>query len=361
MEIFKTMIELDHEQLVFCHEPSIGYRGLIAIHNTALGPALGGTRYWQYATEQEAVTDALRLARGMTYKAAVAGLNLGGGKSVILADPKVTDREAIFRAHGRFVESLKGRYITAEDVGTSPVDMDYIYLETRHVVGLQGKSGDPSPVTAMGVYQGVKASAGEKLGSEDLTGRTIAVQGCGHVGYYLCKYLTEENAKLVVTDIAKDKVDRVVDEFRARPVRPDEIYGVQADIFAPCALGAVVNDATLPQLKVKVIAGGANNVLAEPRHGDELEKRGILYAPDYVINAGGLINVNSELMGWSSERALRKAAEIHDTMQRVFDLARSERLPTYVAADRLAEQRIAAAMHLKRTWVGYQSRREGDR
>ena len=361
MEIFKTMTELDHEQLVFCREPGIGYRGLIAIHNTVLGPALGGTRYWQYQSEQEAVVDALRLARGMTYKAAVAGLSLGGGKSVILMDPKVTDREAVFRAHGRFVESLKGRYITAEDVGTSPADMDYIHLETRHVVGLQGKSGDPSPVTAMGVYQGIKASAGWKLGSEDLTGRTVVVQGCGHVGYYLCKYLAAEGAKLVVTDIAQDKVRQVVDEFRARAVKPEEIYGLEADIFAPCALGAVVNDQTLPQFKVKVIAGGANNVLAEPRHGDALEQKGILYAPDYVINAGGLINVNSELMGWSAERALRKAAEIHDTMLRVFELAKSEKLPTYQAADRLAERRIAMAMQLKRAWVGYSARREGDR
>jgi leucine dehydrogenase len=361
MNIFETMRELDHEQLVFCHEPSVGYRGLIAIHNTALGPALGGTRYWQYKTDQDAVVDALRLARGMTYKAAVAGLNLGGGKSVILMDPKVTDREAVFRAHGRFVESLKGRYITAEDVGTSPADMDYIYLETRHVVGLQGKSGDPSPVTAMGVYQGMKASAGWKFGSEDLSGRTVLVQGCGHVGYYLCKYLAQEGAKLVVTDIAKEKVQQVVDEFRAKPVKPEEIVGLEADVFAPCALGAVINDTTISQLKVKVVAGGANNVLAEPRHGDALEQRGILYAPDYVINAGGLINVNSELMGWSLERAMRKAVEIHDTMLRVFELAKAEQVPTYKAADLLAERRIATAMQLKRTWVGYSSRREGDR
>jgi leucine dehydrogenase len=351
MEILKLMAELDHEQLVFCREPSIGYRGLIAIHNTVLGPALGGTRYWQYKSEDEAVTDALRLARGMTYKAAVAGLALGGGKSVILADSKRTDREAVFRAHGRFVETLKGRYITSEDVGTSPVDMDYIHLETQHVVGLRGRSGDPSPVTATGVYRGMKASARWKFGSEDLAGRTVAVQGTGHVGYHLCKFLAEEGAKLVVTDIAKEKVDRVVDEFRAKAVKPEAIYAVEADIFAPCALGACINDQTIPLLKAKVVAGGANNVLAEPRHGEELEKRGILYAPDYVINAGGLINVNSELQGWSAERAQRKAAEIYDTMVRVFELAREERLPTYRAADRLAEKRIETAMKLKRTWV----------
>ena len=361
MQIFQMMRDHDHEQLVFCHEPSIGYRGLIAIHNTTLGPALGGTRYWEYASEDEAVIDCLRLAKGMTYKAAVAGLGLGGGKSVILKDPKVTDREAVFRAHGRFVESLKGRYITAEDVGTSPADMDHIHLETRHVVGLQGRSGDPSPVTAHGVYRGIKASAKWKLGTDALAGRTVAVQGAGHVGYYLCKYLAEEGAKLVVTDIAKEKVDRICDEFRAKPVKPDDIYGQEADIFAPCALGAVVNDKTLPQLKVKVIAGGANNVLAEPKHGDALEKAGILYAPDYVINAGGLINVNSELMNWSGERAFKKAGEIYDTMLRVFELAKAEGLPTYKAADRLAEKRIAMAAQLKRTWIGYTSRREGDR
>lgn len=351
MDLFPLLTEHDHEQLLFCHEPSSGYRGLIAIHNTTLGPALGGTRYWKYATEQEAVVDALRLAKGMTYKAAVAGLNLGGGKSVILADGKGIDREATFRAHGRFVESLKGRYITAEDVGTSPSDMDYIHLETEHVVGLQGRSGDPSPVTAHGVYRGMKATALTKLGSDSLTGRTVAVQGCGHVGYYLCQYLAEEGARLVVTDIAAEKAQRVVDEFKARAVKPDEIYGVEADIFAPCALGAVVNDQTLAQFKVKIIAGGANNVLAEPRHGDALEQQGILYAPDYVINAGGLINVNSELENWSAERAHRKAGEIYDTMLKVFELAKDEGLPTYRAADRLAERRIAAVGKLKRTWL----------
>jgi leucine dehydrogenase len=351
MEIFAFMREHDHEQLVFGQEPGSGYRGLIAVHNTTLGPALGGTRYWKYASEEEAVIDALRLAKGMTYKAAVAGLSLGGGKSVVMVPDGPVDREAIFRAHGRMVESLKGRYITAEDVGTSPVDMDYIHLETTHVVGLQGRSGDPSPVTAHGVYMGMKASAKWKLGSDDLAGRTVAVQGCGHVGYYLCQYLAGEGAKLVVTDIAREKVDRIVAEFGARAVKPDEIYSVDADIFAPCALGAVVNDKTLPQFKVQIIAGGANNVLAEPKHGDALEKQGILYAPDYVINAGGLINVNSELMSWSAERAHRKAGEIYDTMLRVFTLARDEGLPTYQAADRLAEKRIAMAGRLKRTWI----------
>ena len=351
MDIFETLAANDHEQLLYCHEPSSGYRGLIAIHNTTLGPALGGTRYWHYKSESDAVIDALRLSRGMTYKAAVAGLSLGGGKSVVMANHGTPDREALFRAHGRFIESLKGRYITAEDVGTSPADMDYIHLETEHVVGLQGRSGDPSPVTAYGVYQGIKASAKVKLGSDSLAGKTVAVQGCGHVGYYLCSYLHEEGARLVVTDIDAEKVKRVVEEFRARAVGLDEIYGVAAEVFAPCALGAVINDATLKQLKVKIVAGGANNQLAEERHGDLLEQRGILYAPDYVLNAGGLINVNSELEGWSAERAKRKAGEIYDTLLRLFDLAKEEGIPTYRAADRLAERRIEAVAKLKRTWV----------
>jgi leucine dehydrogenase len=351
VEIFERLQEHDHEQLLFCHDASANYKGLIAIHNTTLGPALGGTRYWKYESEGHAVIDALRLAKGMTYKAAVTGLNLGGGKSVILMGDGPVDREALFRAHGRFVESLKGRYITAEDVNTSPADMDYIHLETDHVVGLQGRSGDPSPVTAHGVYCGMKASAKWALGSSDLAGKTVAVQGAGHVGYYLCKYITAEGAKVIIADIAKEKVQRVVDEFGAKAVAPDAIYGQQADIFAPCALGAVINDLTLPQLKVKIIAGGANNVLAEPRHGDELEKKKILYAPDYVINAGGLINVNSELENWPAERAFKLAGEIYSTMIRVFEIAKEEKVPTYIAADRLAEKRVAMVGKLKRTWV----------
>ena len=350
MDIFEQLAVSDHEQLVFCREASSGYRGVVAIHNTTLGPALGGTRFWHYKTESDAVIDVLRLSRGMTYKAAVAGLSLGGGKSVVMAE-KGADREAVFRAHGRFIESLKGRYITAEDVGTSPADMDYIKLETEHVVGLQGRSGDPSPVTAYGVYRGIKAAVKVKFGSDSLAGKTLAVQGCGHVGYYLCAYLHEEGARLVVTDIDAEKVKRVVEEFRARAVGLDEIYGVQADVFAPCALGSVINDTTLKQLKVKVVAGGANNQLAEERHGDELEAKGILYAPDYVLNAGGLINVNSELEGWSAERAKVKAGEIYDTLLRLFELAKEEGIPTYRAADRLAERRIEAVAKLKRTWV----------
>jgi leucine dehydrogenase len=351
MEIFKLIGEHDHEQVVFCHEPSCGYKGIIAIHDTTLGPALGGTRFWNYASDQEAFVDVLRLSQGMTYKAAVAGLNLGGGKSVIIGDPRTTRREMIFRAHGRFVESLGGRYITAEDVGTSVADMDYANMETEHVTGLSGTSGDPSPVTAFGVYRGIKAAAQARYGSDDLAGKTVAVQGVGHVGYYLCEHLHDDGAKLIVTDIDQERVKRVVSEFGAEAVAPDAIYGVDADVYAPSALGATINDETIPKLKVDIVAGAANNVLAEARHGDELHRRGILYAPDYVINGGGLINVYGELKGWSREQSIRKAGEIFDTLSRLFELSSEEGIPTYQAADRIAQQRIEAVGKIQQTWV----------
>ena len=349
--LFAKLAEHHHEQVSLYADPAAGYRGIIAIHNTQLGPALGGTRVWNYESDEAALIDALRLARGMTYKAAVAGLNLGGGKSVIIGDNKLKDREPLFRAHGRHVESLGGRYITAEDVGTSTADMEFIRAETSHVTGLMGKSGDPSPVTAFGVYRGIMACAKHHYGSDSLAGKTIAMQGVGHVGYYLAELLYNEGAKLIVTDIDAARVQRVVQEFKARAVAKDEIYGQQADIFAPCALGACINDETIPQLKVEIVAGAANNVLAEERHGDELEAKGILYAPDYVINGGGLINVNAELHGWSLERAHNKAGEIYDTILRVFDIAREHRIPSYLAADRLAEQRIATVSRVRQNFV----------
>ena len=350
MKLFDTIAGMGHEQLVICNDSSAGYRGIIAIHSTTLGPALGGTRFWNYATDEDAIIDALRLARGMTYKNAVAGLNLGGGKSVIIGNNKTADREMIFRAHGRFVESMGGRYITAEDVGTSTADMDFVHMETKNVSGLAGRSGDPSPVTAHGVFRAIQASAKERWGSDDLSAKTVSLQGAGHVGYYLAKELHEAGAKLIITDIDTERVKSVVNEFSAKYVGPEEIYGVQADIFAPCALGAIVNDATIPKLRVEIVAGAANNVLLEERHGVALEERGILYAPDYVANAGGVINVYSELAGWSSARAFRKADEIYDTILKVFAIAKSDKVPTYVAADRLAEQRIAAVAGMVRTW-----------
>jgi leucine dehydrogenase len=350
MKLFDTIAGMGHEQLVVCNDNSTGYRGIIAIHSTTLGPALGGTRFWQYASDDDAIVDALRLARGMTYKNAVAGLNLGGGKSVIIGNNKTVDREMIFRAHGRFVESLGGRYITAEDVGTSTADMDFVHMETKNVSGLAGRSGDPSPVTAHGVFRAIQASAKERWGSDDLSTRTVSVQGAGHVGYYLAKELHGAGAKLIVTDIDQERVKHVVAEFGARAVGPDEIYGVQADIFAPCALGGIINDKTIPQLKVQIVCGAANNVLLEERHGTALEEKGILYTPDYVANAGGVINVYSELAGWSSARAFRKADEIYETVLTVFKIAKSDKVPTYVAADRLAEQRIRAVGSMVRTW-----------
>jgi leucine dehydrogenase len=351
-DVFHQMQTMGHEQVLLSHDPSCGYFGIIAIHDTTLGPALGGTRFWQYATTDEAITDALRLARGMTYKSAVAGINLGGGKSVIIGNNKRSDREALFRAHGRFIETLGGRYITAEDIGTSPADMEYIKLETDHVAGLLGLSGDPSPVTAHGVYVGMKAAAKFRWGRDSLSDKTVAVQGAGKVAYHLMQHLHAEGSKLIVTDIDEEKVRRAVQEFAARPVPPGAIYGQEANIFSPNALGAVINDDTLPRLKVEIIAGGANNQLAEDRHGDELERRGILYAPDYVINGGGVINVYGELHRWPVERAKKKAGEIYETLLRIFEMAKREKIPTYQAADRLAQQRIAAVGGLDRMWMG---------
>jgi leucine dehydrogenase len=345
--LFNLIAEHNHEQVSFATDPDSGYRGIVAVHNTTLGPALGGTRFWDYENDAEALNDVLRLSRGMTYKAAVAGLNLGGGKSVIIGNNKTTDREPIFRAHGRHVEYLGGRYITAEDVGTNIHDMDYIRMETRHVVGLAGRSGDPSPVTAFGVYRGMKACAKIAYGADSLVGKTVTVQGCGNVGYYLCKHLHEEGATLIVTDIDDRRVKRVVDEFKATGVAPDDIYATDADIFAPCALGAVINDDTVTVLKVDIVAGAANNQLDEERHGDMLDERAIIYAPDYVINSGGLINVNAEVEGWSLDRSHRKAAEIYDTIVGVLQIAQEEGIPSYVAADRLAERRIKDAKAAK--------------
>ena len=350
MNLFEKIAEMGHEQVVVCHDKASGYRGIIAVHDTTLGPALGGTRFWSYQSDEEAIIDALRLSRGMTYKNAVAGLNLGGGKSVIIGDNRTPNREMIFRAHGRFVDSLGGRYVTAEDVGTSTSDMDFVHMETDYVSGLAGMSGDPSPVTAHGVFRAIQASAHHRWGSDSLSGKTVALQGCGNVGHHLAKELHRAGAKLVVTDVDAERVKRVVTETGARAVATDDIYGQQADIFAPCALGAVVNDTTIPQFRVEIVAGAANNQLHEDRHGEMLEEKGILYAPDYVANAGGVINVYRELAGWSRERSLRKADEIYHTVLNVFEIARQDGIATYRAADRLAERRVTAVRAMVKTW-----------
>lgn len=316
------------------------YRGFIAIHSTALGPAVGGTRFWHYPNDDAAVNDLLRLARGMTYKNALAGLPLGGGKSIILRDGQPVDREKMFRAHGRFVETFAGSYITAEDVGTNPHDMEIVRTETQHAAGLLGQSGDPSPFTARGVFRALQAAAKYRWDSESLSGRTIALQGGGNVGYHLAANLHQSGARLIVSDVDEHKVDRLVQEFGATAVGSEEIYRTEADVFAPCALGGIINDETIPQLKVAIVAGGANNQLLEPRHGDELERLGILYAPDYAANAGGIINGCRELLGWEASQTTAKVEAIYDTLLDIFATAKTEGIPTYKAADRLAERRL---------------------
>ncbi|WP_150284223.1 Glu/Leu/Phe/Val dehydrogenase [Rummeliibacillus sp. TYF-LIM-RU47] len=343
MEIFEYMGKYDYEQVVICQDKTSGLKAIIAIHDTTLGPALGGTRMWTYESEEAAIEDALRLARGMTYKNAAAGLNLGGGKTVIMGDPFKDKNEEMFRALGRFIQGLNGRYITAEDVGTTVADMDLIHEETNYVTGISpafGSSGNPSPVTAYGVYVGMKAAAKAAFGTDSLEGKRISVQGLGNVAYSLCKHLHEEGAKLIVTDINENAVKRVVDEFGAVAVSPEEIYAQDVDIFAPCALGAIINDETIPQLKAKVIAGSANNQLKDSKHGEIIHEKGIIYAPDYVINSGGVINVADELYGYNYDRAMKKVEGIYDSITKIVEISERDNIPTYLAANRMAEDRI---------------------
>jgi len=342
MQLFEMMKTMGHEQAVLCHDEAAGYRAIIAIHSTKLGPAVGGARLWPYANDEEAFIDALRLSRGMTYKSALAGLPFGGGKAVIIGDGKTMNREKLFRAHGRFVETLGGRYITAEDVGTSTADMDLVRLETKHVAGIAARSGDPSPWTAHGVFRAMQAAAQYRWHSEDLSGKTVALQGCGNVGYCLVKELHAAGAKLMLTDVDAERVQRVVNEFGATAMKPEEIYNARADIFAPCALGAILDNETIPQLQVEIIAGAANNQLRESKHGAALQKRGILYAPDYLANAGGVINGCIEMLNWEPAQAMKKVDAIYDTALAVFTLAQEQGLATSEAADRLAERRLSS-------------------
>jgi len=355
MEIFPVMQAERFEQVVFCHHPDIGLRAIIVIHDTTLGPALGGTRMWPYASEAEALTDALRLARGMTYKAAAAGLNAGGGKAVIIGDPKKDKSEALFRAFGRFVESLKGRFITGEDVGIDVNDVEYMAMETRYVVGLSrehGGGGDPSPVTAYGVMQGIRACLLERFGSQDIRGRRIVIQGLGKVGFHLARLLSRHGATVIGADIDPDRVAFARRHIpKLQVVEPEAVYDVEADVFAPCALGGILNDATIPRLRAPIVAGAANNQLAEDRHGDLLHRRGILYAPDYVINAGGLINVYVEIEGYDRRRAITLTRGIFYNLRRVFEISRRENVPTHIAADRMAEERIAAIRRVRNLHV----------
>ena len=345
MELFKSMQVHGHEQVAFWYDKQVGLKAIIAIHDTTLGPALGGARMWPYASEAEALQDALRLAEGMTYKASVVGLDLGGGKAVILGDPATDKSETLFRSFGRFVNSLNGRYITAEDVGTGVKDMAHIKQETRFVVGLPSRSGDPSPLTALGVFQGIKACCRALYGADSLTEKTVAVQGVGKVGLALVEYLCTEEARVIVADVNQEALKKTQERFKVEVVEPDQIYRVTCDIFAPCALGAILNDSTIPQLTCAIVAGAANNQLAELRHGDELHKRGILYAPDYVINAGGLINVASELGSYSLLEVRNRVAAIYDTVYHIIRVSKTKNTPTYLAAQRLALHRIEQHKH----------------
>jgi leucine dehydrogenase len=348
--VLSDMSVYDHEQVVFCQDQATGLKAIIAVHNTVCGPALGGTRMWNYATEAEAVTDVLRLSRGMTYKNALAGLNLGGGKAVIIGDSKTQKNEALFRRFGKFVNSLSGKYITAEDVGISTNDMVWVNMETNHVAGLPGKSGDPSPVTAYGVYMGMKACAKQQFGSDSLSGKKIAVQGIGHVGEYLVKHLTEEGAKVYITDINEEALKRVAAKYKAEVVGLNNIYDLDMDIYAPCALGATLNDDTLSRLKCSIIAGAANNQLQqEDVHGKIIMQKGLIYAPDFMLNAGGVINCYAEVAGVSSEWAMAKAQDIYNTTANILKRSKETNVPTYAIANRMAEERIEAIGKIKMT------------
>lgn len=357
MEIFEMMNSNEHEQIVYCANPESGLKAIIAIHDTTLGPALGGTRMWKYDNSEQALKDVLRLSRGMTYKAAVAGLNLGGGKAVIIGDSRTQKNELLFRTFGKFVDGLAGRYITAEDVGTDVSDMEFVRMETKYVTGISkalGGSGDPSPVTAYGVYVGMKACAKEKWGSDSLRGRKIAVQGAGNVARYLCEHLYSEGADLYITDIVDEKVKRVLETVKAHVVKPEEIYETDAEIFAPTALGGIVNDETIPQLNCEIIAGGANNQLEdEDKHGQMLLDKNILYAPDYVINSGGLINVANELEGYRQDRAMKQAEGIYDIVKKVFALSKEQNIATHLASNKLADERLYQIGGIRKIYSGY--------
>ncbi len=358
MDVFASPAFDDHEQVVFFFDRQSGLKAIVALHDTTLGPALGGCRMWAYRSEAEAVTDVLRLAKGMTYKAAMASLPFGGGKAVIIGDPKTGKSEALFRALGRAIDSLGGRYYTGEDVGTSPADMDWASAETPCVLGRSSGSGDPSPVTARGVWLGIRAAVEHRLGRADLSGVRVAVQGLGHVGYNVARLLAQDGAKLIVADLDPSRAERAAEEFGAGLADGDAILEVEAEVLAPCALGGVINDATLPRLACKIVAGAANNQLLEARHGAALHARGILYAPDYVINAGGLINIAEELRSGSYDRgrALAKVQIIAETLTEVFERAARAGAPTSEIADRLAEERVrngrqARALRSAHDWL----------
>lgn len=339
MEIRELHPGGEHERVVEAIDEAAGYHGIVAIHSTKLGPAVGGTRVWPYKSFDEALTDALRLSRGMTYKAALAGLPFGGGKSVIIAESRKMDRESVFRAHGRFINHFNGQYITGEDVGTTPADMELVRQETPYAAGLAHKSGDPSPFTAHGVFRAMQAAAFHRWKSANLTERSVAIQGCGSVGYQLARELHKAGARLMVTDIDSARTARVAKELGAKQVEPDKIFDADAEILAPCALGGILDDKTIPRLRVGLICGAANNQLGEDRHAEALEARGILYVPDYVANAGGIINGARE-MGRAPVDSNAAIEAIYDTVLQILALAAAQHIAPARAADRLAEARL---------------------
>ena len=351
MDILQRMGAEGHEQVMMFSDPGSGLKGIIAVHDTTLGPSCGGTRMWPYESEAEALTDALRLSLAMTYKSAAAGLHFGGGKAVIIGDPHTQKTEALMRAYGRVVDTLGGRYLTTTDVGTTGRDLEYIRQETRHVTGLPlslGGSGDTSIMTGLGLYMGMKACAEEVWGREGLRGRTVAVQGFGKVASHLCEHLMQEDARIVVTDVYDAAVDKARD-MGLEVTSPDSIMTMDCDIFAPCALGGVLNSGTIPQLRCRVVAGGANNQLLSEADGEELHRRGILYAPDYIVNAGGIINVEAEMgdAGYSLERAREKTERIHEIMTSVIQTSQAQEISTAAAADRLAEERLDSVRRIR--------------
>lgn len=345
--VFDTLSAQGHEQLAYFHNRDLNLRCIVAIHNTVLGPALGGVRMWPYATEAEALKDALRFSRSMTYKAAIAGLNVGGGKAVLIGNPETGKSEAMLRALGRFIGTLNGRFIAMEDVGTTADDMDTLQQETDSVIGAHGGAGDPSEFTALGTLHGIRACLNRKYGHTNIGRASFAIQGAGGVGYHLAKLLRAEGAKVFVTDINEAPVEALVDECGVESVPMHQIYDVDAKVFAPCAMGGVINEDTVHRLKCAIVAGGANNQLESNECGTLLEKRGILYAPDYAINAGGLMNSALELQGYDPDEARRRVEKIYSILTRVFEIAAQEKVPTWQAADLLAERRIAALGQVK--------------
>ena len=351
MSVFERMNAEGHEQVAMFSDPGSGLKAIIAVHDTTLGPACGGTRMWPYESEAEALTDALRLSRAMTYKSAAAGLHFGGGKGVIIGDPHTEKSEALMRAYGRFVDTLGGRYLTTTDVGTTSRDLEFMRQETTHVTGLPvslGGSGDTSIMTGLGLYMGMKACAEEVWGNGGLRGKTVAVQGFGKVASYLCEHLMEEDTHIVVTDVFEDALDRARD-WGLEATSPGSILTADCDIFAPCALGGILNAETIPQLRCRVVAGGANNQLLTDDDGEELHRRGILYAPDYIVNAGGIINVEAEMgdAGYSPERAREKTERIHEIMGSVIKTSQAGEVSTATAAARLAEDRLDSVRRIR--------------